>query len=166
MSKAPETIWACESASGQCVVSFSTPSEDYRIEYRRADLLASTIGAKLMQERAAALMETASENCRDNFTYPPKTKEQRDYQTGAIIHSNAAAAIRALPAPTEAEVLAAALGMFEVSNLIEAAVALHADMIVHADTSIGEDGIERGAIVWASQDVWQMFQSALALVRP
>ena len=120
MSKAPETIWACESASGQCVVSFSTPSEDYRIEYRRADLLASTIGAKLMQERAAALMETASENCRDNFTYPPKTKEQRDYQTGAIIHSNAAAAIRARPAPTEAEVLAAAMELPQIKALLVA----------------------------------------------
>lgn len=42
---------------------------------------------------AAALMEVAAENCRKQFTYPPKTKEQRDYQTGAIIHSNAAAAI-------------------------------------------------------------------------
>ena len=120
MSDAPETIWACESASGQCVVSFSTPSEDYRIEYRRADLLDSTIGAKLMQERAAALMETASENCRDNFTYPPKTKEQRDYQTGAIIHSNAAAAIRALPAPTEAEVLAAAMELPQIKALLVA----------------------------------------------
>ena len=120
MSKAPETIWACESASGQCVVSFSTPSEDYRIEYRRADLLDSTIGAKLMQERAAALMETASENCRDNFTYPPKTKEQRDYQAGAIIHGNAAVAIRALPAPTEAEVLAAAMELPQIKALLVA----------------------------------------------
>ena len=84
------------------------------------DLLDSTIGAKLMQERAAALMETASENCRDNFTYPPKTKEQRDYQTGAIIHSNAAAAIRALPAPTEAEVLAAAMELPQIKALLVA----------------------------------------------
>jgi hypothetical protein len=86
--------------------------------------------------------------------------------SGQVVAEAAAAEIVALGAPTDAEVLSAALGMFEVSNLIEAAVALHADMIAHADTSIGEDGIERGAIVGANQDVWQMFQSALAMVRP
>lgn len=47
-------------------------------------------------------MRTATENCRKEFTYPPKTQDQRDYQTGAILHSNAAKAICTLkskPAP-------------------------------------------------------------------
>ena len=79
--------------------------------------MTNLISVKIMQERAAALMETASENCRDNFTYPPKTKEQRDYQAGAIIHGNAAVAIRALPAPTEAEVLAAAMELPQIKAL-------------------------------------------------
>ena len=131
------------------------------------DLLDSTIGAKLMQERAAGACEAVAAIIQidaDRFRGGSNPHHERLFK--AAIYRDAATTIRALPAPTDAEVLAAALGMFEVSNLIEAAVALHADMIVHADTSIGEDGIERGAIVWASQDVWQMFQSALALVRP
>jgi|26BtaG_2_1085354.scaffolds.fasta_scaffold10234_3 hypothetical protein len=47
-------------------------------------------------EEAANLMRTAAENCRKEFVYPPKTQDQRDYQTGAILHSNAAKAIATL----------------------------------------------------------------------
>ena len=166
MSDAPETIWACESASGQCVVSFSTPSEDYRIEYRRADLLDSTIGAKLMQERAAALMETASENCRDNFTYPPKTKEQRDYQAGAIIHGNAAAAIRALPAPTDAEVLAAAMDLPQIKALRDAlagCLPIIGDLVKESGRSVEygeEDAFRRGE--WFESGDLQKVEAAYA----
>jgi hypothetical protein len=39
MSNAPETIWASNSTTGECVISFSTPSDGYSIEYRRADLV-------------------------------------------------------------------------------------------------------------------------------
>lgn len=45
---------------------------------------------------AAALMEVAATNCRAAFTYPPRTKEERDYQTGALIHTYARNAILAL----------------------------------------------------------------------
>ena len=47
-------------------------------------------------KEAAALMDLAAANCRAQYTYPPKTKEQRDYMTGAIVHGNAATAILAL----------------------------------------------------------------------
>ena len=45
---------------------------------------------------AAALMEVAATNCRAAFTYPPRTKEERDYQTGALIHTYARNAILSL----------------------------------------------------------------------
>ena len=66
------------------------------VEYIRADLVDPAAIREAALREAAALMTIAAENCRKQFTYPPKTKEQRDYQTGAIIHSNAAAAILAL----------------------------------------------------------------------
>jgi len=45
---------------------------------------------------AAALMEVAATNCRAAFTYPPRTKEERDYQTAALVHTYARDAILAL----------------------------------------------------------------------
>jgi len=66
----------------------ASPNHAYRVGY--------AAGRAAALREAAALMTIAAENCRKQFTYPPKTKEQRDYQTGAIIHSNAAAAILAL----------------------------------------------------------------------
>ena len=110
MSDAPETIWACESASGQCVVSFSTPSEDYRIEYRRADLLASTIGAKLMQERAADAIRKRGQGEIEVALIGPTTRAF--YEAHEII--------LALPAPTEAEVLAAAMELPQIKALLVA----------------------------------------------
>jgi len=38
MSDMPRTIWASDSPTSECVISFPTPSEGYPIEYRRADL--------------------------------------------------------------------------------------------------------------------------------
>ena len=72
-----------------------------------------------MQTAAAELMQSASAKCRENFTYPAKTKEQRDWQTGAIIHANAATAILALPGPTDAQLLAEAVKLPEVQSLVE-----------------------------------------------
>lgn len=65
------------------------------------------ISALAMRTKAAALMATASQNCRDKFIYPPKTKEQRDYQTGALLHGMAATAILALPLDAEADAMVA-----------------------------------------------------------
>ena len=121
MSDAPETIWACESASGQCVVSFSTPSEDYRIEYRRADLLASTIGAKLMQERAADACEAVAAIIQidaDRFRGGSNPHHERLFK--AAIYRDAATTIRAIPAPTDAEVLAAAMELPQIKALLVA----------------------------------------------
>lgn len=53
------------------------------------------IRADALQE-AAALMEVAATNCRAAFTYPPRTKEERDYQTAALVHTYARDAILAL----------------------------------------------------------------------
>ena len=39
MNEAPERIWASKSTSGNCVVSFSSQSDEYCIEYVRADLV-------------------------------------------------------------------------------------------------------------------------------
>jgi len=39
MSDMPRTIWASDSPTSECVISFPTPSEGYPIEYRRADLI-------------------------------------------------------------------------------------------------------------------------------
>jgi len=65
-----------------------------------------------------------------------------------------------------ADSLSAALARPVVRALVEAAVALHADMIDHASRGRGEDGIERGEIVGANQDIWHRFASALAGVAP
>lgn len=55
MNDAPERIWASKSTKGECVVSFSTPSEEYAIEYARADLLDA-----MTAERDAALARVAA----------------------------------------------------------------------------------------------------------
>lgn len=84
-------------------------------------LKAAPLSAAAAYEKAAALMEIAAENCKAGFTYPPKTQEHRDYQTGAIAHFHAAKAIRALPQPTDAELDAAALARPVVRALVDAA---------------------------------------------
>lgn len=62
---------------------------------------AELAGWKRGRDDAAAHMDNASANCRKQFTYPPKTAEQRDWQTGALLHANAAKAIRALTPPAD-----------------------------------------------------------------
>ena len=56
------------------------------------------LGWRAMQTAAAQMLQAASAKCRENFTYPAKTKEQ----TGATIHANAATAILAMTGPTDA----------------------------------------------------------------
>ena len=62
---------------------------------------AALAGWKRGREAAAAHMDNASANCRKHFTYPPKNAEQRDWQTGALLHANAATAIRAMSPPAD-----------------------------------------------------------------
>ena len=101
-----------------------------------------TIGAAWMREQAADLMDMASKNCLDQFTYPAKTKEHRDYQTGAIVHANAAIAIRAIPLPTNADLLAEAMKLPEVDiarvNQLERAVVASA-MVGQIIGFLGDD---------------------------
>ena len=111
MSDAPETIWACESASGQCVISFSTPSEDYRIEYRRADLQLPEVRALV---EAGDVMANA---LRGSYIVPGSAKA---WDAALAPFYEAYEIIRALPAPTEAEVLAAAMELPQIKALLVA----------------------------------------------
>ena len=43
--QAPERIWASNRTNGNCVVSFTSRSEEYSIEYIRADVAASQLAA-------------------------------------------------------------------------------------------------------------------------
>lgn len=156
MSDAPETIWACESASGQCVVSFSTPSEDYRIEYRRADLLDSTIGAKLMQERAADAIRKRGQGEIEVALIGPTTRAF--YEAYEII--------LALPVPTEAELLAAAMELPQIKALRDAlagCLPIIGDLVKESGRSVEygeEDAFRRGE--WFESGDLQKVEAAQA----
>ena len=99
------------------------------------------LSALAMRTKAAALMATASQNCRDKFIYPPKTKEQRDYQTGALLHGMAATAILALP--LEADPAALVTEAMKLPQI----VALHEALEPFAKYMIAEDDrMDRDAI--------------------
>lgn len=55
MTDAPERIWASKSTKGQCVVSFSTPSEEYCTEYIRRDAVRDLPEVKALVEAAGEL---------------------------------------------------------------------------------------------------------------
>ena len=60
--QAPERIWASNRTNGNCVVSFTSRSEQYSIEYIRADVAASQLtaaNARADTARDAALVEAA-----------------------------------------------------------------------------------------------------------
>ncbi len=57
--QAPERIWASNRTNGNCVVSFTSRSEEYSIEYIRADVAASQLAAA--NARDDALGEAAKE---------------------------------------------------------------------------------------------------------
>jgi hypothetical protein len=95
---------------------------------------------RAMQTAAAELMQSASAKCRENFTYPAKTKEQRDWQTGAIIHANAATALLALPGPTDAQLLAEALKLPEVQAMRTALQTLRGLMCEGFEDEDGNSG--------------------------
>lgn len=108
------------------IISPEAKNDDCWTDYRigRDDGLEAdptpALGWRAMQTAAAGLMQSASTKCRENFTYPAKTKEQRDWQTGAIIHAFAATAILDLPGPTDAQLLAEAVKLPEVQELVKA----------------------------------------------
>ena len=68
MTDVPKRIWANKSINSECVVSFASPSEQYCIEYIRADLSADLVRAAL--ERAAErLLGTINREYGDHRDY-------------------------------------------------------------------------------------------------
>ena len=87
--QAPERIWASNRTNGNCVVSFTSRSEEYSIEYIRADVAASQLAAanaRADKARDDALVEAADIILADNYDDP-------DDAADAIL------AIRDKPAP-------------------------------------------------------------------
>ncbi len=74
--QAPERIWASNRTNGNCVVSFTSRSEEYSIEYICADRFSyqlAAANARADAARDAALVE-AAKNCNDRGV-----REQENY---------------------------------------------------------------------------------------
>lgn len=85
----------------------------------------------------------------------------------AISLGEALEAIRAIPDPTPADLLAQAMKLPEVKALVESAKALHSDMLDRAKIERDKDGNETGRLVSAGRCAWYDFNAALAaLVQP
>lgn len=96
---APRTIigqTAIDAEKDATIARLQAELEDATAALDRIKAEAELAGWKRGRDDAAAHMDNASVNCRKHFTYPPKNAEQRDWQTGALLHANAATAIRAL----------------------------------------------------------------------
>ena len=82
------------------------------------DLLDSAVGAKLMQERAADVCQDVAAIIQidaDRFRGGSNPHHERLFK--AAIYRDAATTIRAIPAPTDAEVLAAAMELPQIKAL-------------------------------------------------
>ena len=55
-SKMPARIWAHQPSPKGCVVSFTTPSADYNVEFIRADLVEPLVEALRTSQAALAMM--------------------------------------------------------------------------------------------------------------
>ena len=76
--QAPERIWASNRTNGNCVVSFTSRSEEYSIEYICADRFSyqlAAANARADAARDAALVEAADIILADNYDDPDDAAE-------------------------------------------------------------------------------------------
>lgn len=92
MTTAPERIWATTPSNSGCVVSFTTPSMNYNVQYTRTDLVDAMIAEAVAKEREQVvnIVRQSAKDARDVFSDAPQAKDAVDYMEQLIY-----AAIRA-----------------------------------------------------------------------
>lgn len=131
------------------------------------DLLDSAVGAKLMQERAADVCQDVAAIIQidaDRFRGGSNPHHERLFK--AAIYRDAATTIRAIPAPTDAEVLAAAMDLPQIKALRDAlagCLPIIGDLVKESGRSVEygeEDAFRRGE--WFESGDLQKVEAAQA----